>query len=131
MTHEQLNTLQELMHDDTFNGKDLLGWLIWYNTEKPKYKVGDYVKFTDYSFRIYGKRIVNFNAKVVKVKAFLKEKIWRYELEFTCKFDGRDDYTTKGYSAEGDMKPSDTDINYLGETESKHSEEITPIGLGI
>lgn len=131
MTKQQLNTLQELMHDDTFNGKDLLGWLIWYNTDKPKYKVGDYVQFSEPHTRIYGKQIINFNAKVVKVKAFTREKVWLYELEFTCKFDGKDDYTTKGYAREGDMNPSDTDINYLGETKSKHSESIEPIGLGI
>ena len=131
MTKQQLNTLQELMRDDSFNGKDLLGWLLWYNTDKPKYKVGDYVKFTDRSVKIYGKPIVDFNARVVKVKAFLREKIWRYELEFTCKFEGKEDYTTKGYSAESDMKPSNTDINYLGDKTSKYSESITPTGLGI
>jgi hypothetical protein len=126
--------LKALLQDDTFKGKKDLEWLIWRNTAIPMFKVGDFVKVTDRSCRIWGHPIVDFNARVKSIHVWKIEQDFQYELEFTCKLDGKKDYTTRICIFERNLKYSartDTDINYLGESKSEHCESITPIGLGI
>ena len=132
MTNEQLNTLKELMQDADFKGKNTLGWLIWRNTYKPKYKVGDFVKTTDYSHRIYGHQVINHNAKVIAITFWQGDRQPHYELEAVYKIDGKEDYITKLYSLENTLgEKTNSNVNYLGEQKSKYSDETTPTGLGI
>ena len=56
LTKKQLNTLNEMLNDTDITGKNLIKKIIWMNTVKTKYKVGDKVIFSDHRFglRVYG-----------------------------------------------------------------------------
>lgn len=132
MTKKQLNVLNELMQDKDFKGKGTLDWLIWRNTCTPKFKIGDYVKITDYACRIYGHQVIDFNAKVIKIMYRHGSKEVQYELEIICKIDGKEDYRTSLFPMESSIhKKAENNTNYLGEQKSKYSSELSPTGVGI
>ena len=81
MTKAEIKKLQELLAKEDTEGKKLLERVIWLNTTSAKYKVGDFVKFTDIGHRVYGVPVKDFKGRVKKVMSNSKNRIYNYELE--------------------------------------------------
>ena len=125
MDKQQTQVFEELLKDPTFKGKDQLKHLLWLNTSTPKFAVGEFVKVTNYSHRIYGHQVVDFNAKVVKHNSFKHSNQWHYELEMEVTCDGKTK-TFEEFASEIDIKGGATDNkNLLSSSKSKHSDEIS------
>ena len=103
MTKTELNTLQKLIEKEDTKGKKLLKRVIWLNTTKPKYAIGDCYVVTDRGHRVYGVPIINMKAKIVDVYGDSLNETYNYDLELTILTDsGRQD-TIKVYINENDI----------------------------
>jgi len=103
MNKQQVKVFEELLGDPNFMGKKQLRHLLWLNTVKPKFKVGQFVTVTNYSHRICGHQVIDFRAKVVKHNAFINTNEWHYELEMEITCNGKTQ-TIKEYASESDLK---------------------------
>ena len=81
MTKTELNTLQKLMKKEDTKGKKLLERVIWLNTTKPKYAIGDCYAITDKGHYIYGVPVINMNAKILDIYSNSRNKSYQYDLE--------------------------------------------------
>lgn len=86
MKKSQIKVFEELLQDKDFKGKKSLRHLLWLNTVEPKYKIGQFVKVTNYDHRIYGRPVVDFKAKIIEHRSFINDNQWHYtlEMEVTC-----------------------------------------------
>lgn len=86
LTKKQLNTLNEMLNDTYITGKNLIKKIIWMNTVKTKYKVGDKVIFSDHrlGLRVYGTRVIDFVGVITEIKFSLvdDDKTTVYEIEY-------------------------------------------------
>ena len=67
LTNQELKTLKSLMNDSELKGKGFLNSFILRNTYEPKYKLGDYVVFTELGSVIKGNRVRDFNGQITKI----------------------------------------------------------------
>lgn len=81
MKKSEIKMLQALLEQDDFKGKKLLERVIWLNTTSAKYKVGDFVKFTDIGHRVYGVPVKDFKGRVKEVMSNSQARTYEYELE--------------------------------------------------
>lgn len=103
MTKTELNTLQKLIEKEDTKGKKLLERVVWLNTTKPKYAIGDCYVVTDRGHYIYGVPVINMNAKILDIHSDSRNKLYHYDLELTILTDsGRQD-TIKVYINENDI----------------------------
>lgn len=85
MTAEQVKVFEQLLNDKDFIGKKQLKHLLWANTVKPKFKVGDCFIVSDPGRRVYGYPVKNFKAKVTEIKAWTQNDEWHYTLQMEVK----------------------------------------------
>lgn len=125
MTQSQIKVFNELLADKNFKGKSQLKHLLWLNTEKPKYEIGECFKVTDYSHRIFGHPVVNFNAKIVNIFCWRNEEKYDYKLEMICECGGKQITAIQTVSEDNLKERCEDNINILGEAKSKYAEEST------
>lgn len=116
MKKEDIEVFNRLLEDDTFKGKQQLKHLLWLNTVKPQFKVGDCFIVTDGGHSIFGKPVKDFKAKVVKIASFPSQEEWYYHLVIEAEKKGKkiESYV---YKYEFDLKQAeraDDNINILG-----------------
>lgn len=124
MTKSELNTLQKLMEKEDTKGKKLLDQLIWLNTSKPKYTIGNYHIITDIGHRIYGVPLENKKAKLIEIRTISSEKqyLYKFELEFETT-DGRH-LTTTACVTERYIGRRVRDNHNVVTAQDKHAESI-------
>lgn len=124
MTKSELNTLQKLMEKEDTKGKKLLDQLIWLNTSKPKYTIGNYHIITDIGHRIYGVPLENKKAKLIEIRTISSEKqyLYKFELEFETT-DGRH-LTTTACVTERYIGRIVRDNHNVVTAQDKHAESI-------
>lgn len=103
MKKSQIKVFEELLQDKDFKGKKSLKHLLWLNTVKPKYEIGQFVKVTNYAHRIYGHQVINFKAKVIEHRSYNHTNEWFYTLEMEVTCDGKTK-TFEEYAPESDIK---------------------------
>ena len=127
MTPTQIKTLNQLLEDKSFKGKKQLKYLLWLNTSKPKFKIGDCFLVTDYGRRIYGHPVRDFKAMITEVKPYgLMQEEWMYTLSMDVKC-GNEFYTTTIYFPEKKLslfQKCRGNRTILQEPISKHSDEM-------
>lgn len=81
MNKSDIKKLQDILAKEDTLGKELLKRVIWLNTTSAKYKVGDFVKFTDLGHRIYGVPVKDFKGKIVKITPHSDDRLYTYRIE--------------------------------------------------
>lgn len=81
MTKEQVQVFEELLSSADFQGKKQLRHVLWLNTVKPKFKVGQCFIVSERGHKILGHPVRDFNARIVKISSYINEEQWFYELE--------------------------------------------------
>lgn len=114
MKQSQIKVFKELLADKDFLGKDQLRHLLWLNTNKPMYKVGECFKVTDYSRRIFGHQVVNFKAKIVSVHVWKTTDEFYYNLEMICECNGKQTTATQSVAESNLRERCEDNINILG-----------------
>lgn len=124
MTKSQIKVFEALLADPTFKGKKSLRHLLWLNTVKPKYGLGECFKVTDPGHRVYGHPVRNFNAKIIEIVSFRDYEEYRYKLEAEVECDGRKTLVNV-YMDEADLRERcKGNLNILGEAKSKVVESL-------
>lgn len=127
MKKSEMKVLQALLEQDGIKGKKLLRGVLWLNTAKPKFKVGDKVKVTNRSMRICEQRVIDWNAKVTKVYMDWHEQSIGYETEVSFTVNGITKTTTV-YSPEAELKRSrSADSGKHFKYDGKYTESIDPL----
>lgn len=127
MKKSEMKVLQSLIEQDGIKGKKLLRGVLWLNTAKPKFKVGDKVKVTDRAMRICEQRVVDWNAKVTKVYMDWREESIGYETEVSFTVNGIKKTTTV-YGREEELKRSKSaDSGKHFKYDGKYLESIDPL----
>lgn len=113
MSKQQIKVFNELLESADFKGKKSLKHLLWLNTSKPKFEIGNCFKVTEHGHRVYGKQVIDFNAKIVRIYSMKDENEWYYELDMICKC-GDKETTVKQYAAENELRRrADGNINII------------------
>lgn len=81
MNSKQVKVFKALLEDENFKGKEQLRHLLWLNTSKPKYKVGDCVRITNYQHKVFGHQVIDFSGKIAEIYTFKHSNEWHYRLE--------------------------------------------------
>lgn len=126
MTKGQINTFNKLLEDPNFKGKKHLRHLLWLNTSKPKFKVGDCFEVTDPGHKLFGYPVKDFKAKIVEIKSWINEEEWFYSLEIEAECDG-EIITAHCGKYERDLtrsKKCKDNKNILGEKKTEHPESM-------
>lgn len=126
MTNEQIKVFNELLADDTFKGKPQLKHLLWLNTNKPKYKVGDCFVISDRGVKVFGYPVIDFKAKIDKVTAWKDKEEWYYHLTMyvVC---GDKTLEVSAYKYENELLRAEQcsdNKNILGDKKSEHASTI-------
>lgn len=126
MKKSQVKVFEELLQDSNFKGKKQLRHLLWLNTSKPKFEVGDCFEVTDYGHRIYGHQVINFKARVVEVYTWKTDDNWYYklEMEVICGDKVTISYEHKTESQLIRSKKCKDNRNVLGETKTDVEESL-------
>lgn len=74
LTKKQIEMLEQLRADKEINGRGYLRMFLIRNTYEPKYKVGDFVKITDTSSRIWGNTVIDVNARIDEINWWITDK---------------------------------------------------------
>lgn len=69
LTTKELNLLNGLLNREGVTGKRALRQFIYFNTYKPRYKLGDIVTFNALNNYCYGVAVKGFNGLVTEIKA--------------------------------------------------------------
>lgn len=127
MTPTQIKTLNQLLEDPSFKGKKQLKYLLWMNTSKPRFKIGDCFKITEHGRTIYGYPVRDFKAKITEVKPYglmVHEYQYTLQMEITC---GDKHYVANSYIPEkvmGSFQKCKDNKNTLPDPRSEHSDEM-------
>lgn len=129
LTDQEIATIRALINDNELKGKNYLNSYILLNTYEPKYKIGDFVKFSCYREFIYGNEIINFKGKIEKINycvspMFKGEEHIQYEIiaktenseNFTCYCE---EYLNGKKADRFIIEKTDSDINKI-ERKSKY-----------
>lgn len=103
MTREQIDCFNSLLNDSEFKGKKQLRHLLWLNTTKPKYEMGDCFLVDSPGEKIFGRPVEKFHAKVVKISSWRDEEEYQYELTGMVKCKDKQ-ITTNFYCRESDLR---------------------------
>lgn len=125
MKKSQVKVFEELLQDSDFKGKKQLRHLLWLNTSKPKYSVGQFVTVSNYSHSVYGHPVINFKAKITGINSFTTDNEWHYEMEMdvTC---GDKHAIIKEYARESELKGGvKSNRNVLGTAKSEHEDALS------
>ena len=85
LTKKQLNALNETLANVDVKGKGSIQKVIWMNTIKPTYKVGDNVIFSSdrkSGLIMYGTRVIKFIGTITEIDYAWPSKVLLYEIEF-------------------------------------------------
>lgn len=124
MTKKQIETLQKMMEQPDTKGKKLLDQVIWLNTVKPKYKVGDFVEVSDPGHYIGGVPVKNFHARVDKVNFVSAYKKIHYET-YARAISGNRESQVFIYPEESEItRKVKDDINILGKKDGEIHDEF-------
>ena len=130
LTKAERTALEKLLVEPNFKGKKSLRRILWMNTTKPKYKIGDCYQISDRRTRIFGVQAVDVKAQIVNVGVYFGDNAYRYELTaHFINYDGRE--TTASfyiYEDEIGKKVSGCENRLHGTKE--HAVTITP-DIGI
>ena len=126
MTNEQIKVFEELLADETFKGKQQLNHLLWLNTNKPKFKVGDCFVVSDRGVKVFGYPVIYFKAKIDKVTAWKDKEEWYYHLtmDVVC---GDKSLEVSVYKYENELLRAEQCIgnkNILGDAKDNHPSSI-------
>ena len=110
MKKSEIKALEALYAQEGVKGKRLIQGVLWLNTVKPQYKVGDKVKVTDRAMKICGERVVEWNAVVKEIKYWWRDQLITYITEVTYTLDGVEKKTTVAAN-EGDIKKSRSSVS--------------------
>ena len=80
MKKSDLKKLEEMRNDPTVKGKKLIDGVIWLNTVKPMFKMGECFEVSDIGHRVYGVPVHNFHAEIKEVSLFWQDKYIQYKL---------------------------------------------------
>ena len=114
MKKADLKVLETLAKDPEVKGKKLIERVIWLNTTKPKYEVGQLVVFSDRARTINGSKVINWVGRIKEVEPNSAEKFYFYTLD--VKYKNKDGVVkeTFGYGKEFELKSTrkKDDVNY-------------------
>lgn len=116
MTKEQINVFETLLKDKDFIGKKSLKHLLWLNTSKPKFDIGDCFIVSDPGHRVFNFPVKDFKAKIIKVSSWRDEEDWFYTLEASVEYNGNQ-ITITVHKYETDLwqsKSCEDNVNVLG-----------------
>ena len=85
MKKADLKVLETLAKDPEVKGKKLLERVIWLNTTKPKYEVGQLVVFSDRARTINGSTVIDWVGRVKEIRPNSEEKFYFYILDVKYK----------------------------------------------
>ena len=113
MERKDINTLKRLVGENV-KGKRLLERVIWLNTTKPKYEVGQLVTFSDCARTINGSKVINWVGRVKEISPNSEEKFYFYELVVKYKDKNGAIKETFGCAREFELKSTrkKEDVNY-------------------
>ncbi len=114
MKKSELNVLEKLVNDPEVKGKKLLERVIWLNTTKPKYEVGQIVIFSDPARTINGTKVIDWVGIVKNIRPNSEERFYFYELTVKYKNANGVIEETSGYGKEFALKSTrkKDDVNY-------------------
>lgn len=81
LTQEELTLLKELSTRKGIRGQRLLKNVVWLNTVESKFKVGDFVKFSNEIYSIKGNKVINFSGKITMIEYQLLNKSICYTIQ--------------------------------------------------
>lgn len=117
MTTKQIEVFEELLNDTSFKGRKQLKHLLWLNTSKPKFEIGECFEVTDRGHYIYGYPVRNFKAQITKISSWRDSEDWFYELTMEVECNGKKT-TSNVHKYESDLiyaKKCANNQNILGE----------------
>ena len=124
MKKSQIKVFEELLQDKDFVGKDQIKWLLWRNTSKPKYKVGEFYKASGRGQYVWGYPVKDFKARIKNVYCYKTEAAWYYEMDAVC-ICGDKKHVTTIFTAEYNIgRKCKDNVNKLGESKSDTTEEM-------
>ena len=103
LTAEQKKVFEDLLEDDNFIGKKSLTHLLWLNTTKPKYKIGDCFLVTEPHHRVYGHPVKDFRGKITKITTYIHTEEYYYTFEGVVRC-GDKETTVTYHSPESELK---------------------------
>lgn len=103
MNKKQAKVFEQLLNDKDFKGKEQLEHLLWLNTSKPKYKVGDCVWVTNRLRKLYGQEVADFKGRVAEVYSFDNSNEWHYRVEMIVLVDDKQTVVNE-YALESDIE---------------------------
>lgn len=126
MKKAQIKVFEELLQDENFKGKKALKHLLWMNTSKQKFNVGDCFIVSDPGHKVFGYPVNNFKAKVTKVTSWKDTEEWYYHLEMkiVC---GNGSTIVEVYKYESELSALDRcndNINEVGGVKSNLAESL-------
>ena len=126
MKKSQIKVFEELLADESFKGKQQLKHLLWMNTIKPKFKVGDCFVVSDRGVKVFGYPVIDFKAKIDKVTAWKDKEEWYYHLTMNV-ICGEKSLEVSAYKYESELlrsKQCADNNNILGESKDPYSTSI-------
>ena len=108
MNKRQVKAFTQLLEDENFKGKKQLEHLLWLNTSKPKYKIGDCVTITNLLHSIFGHQVIEFKGKVAEIYSFNDSNEWHYRIEMVVICEGKQTVVNE-YALESDIECGATD----------------------
>lgn len=86
MKKTQINALEKMLADENVKGKNFIEKVIWLNTAKPKFKIGDCFVVTDRGHRIYGYPLNDVKSTITEIRydTSLFEIIYMLEAQIDC-----------------------------------------------
>lgn len=128
MTKEQIKVFEELLKDENFIGRDRLKFLLWCNTVKPKFNMGDCFKVSEPRHKVYGHPIRNFKGKVIKIytNTLSQKEEWFYTLELSIEYNNEIHTTTvcKGESDLTSCERCNDNINIIEKSSDECKESM-------
>lgn len=109
LTTKELNLLNGLLNREGVTGKRALRQFIYFNTYKPRYKLGDIVTFNALNYYCYGVAVKGFNGLITEIKAIYSggvndEKIILYTVEsLIINTETGEQHTSKYYIKENEI----------------------------
>lgn len=85
---DKIELLKSLIEDENIKGKKLLKKVLWLNTSKPEFKVGDKVLFNDTQLSIYGNRCYGWKGVIIEVTTLINAMTYHYHIESICSLTG-------------------------------------------
>ena len=112
MNKKQVKVFNQLLEDENFKGKEQLEHLLWLNTSKPKYKVGDCVVIKNCSRNIFGYQVTELKGEVTDIFSYDQSNEWHYRVNAVV-FCGSKPMKVIEYALESEIDNADNYMNCL------------------